>query len=141
MSLTFNQVLRKRVKKKIKRVKFNVLLRSPMRAGTVVKVTTKSPCRPNSAKRRVVKVRIMTKKRNLNCKEKFKISYDVFVHIPGENHNLDVGKYIMVAGGNLQDTPGVFFTAIRGKLDLLGVEGRKSSRSKYGQKKQKNVEK
>lgn len=139
--ITFNQTIKRRLKKKNKyKKKLYILNTAPMRSGTVVKVTTLPPRRPNSAKRKVVKVKIKNLfRKNPKDKSKKKSKYfEIFAYVPGIGHNLDVSNNVIIQGGNLQDTPNVQFNCIRGKKDLNGVKDRKSSRSKFGVKKENN---
>ena len=121
MSSTINQLfLQKRIKKK-KINKSPALKKCPQRKGICLKVYTKTPKKPNSALRKVAKVRLTSK-------------YTVITYIPGIGHNLQEHSIVLVCGGRVQDLPGVKYHIIRGKYDLLGILNRKSSRSKYGTK-------
>jgi small subunit ribosomal protein S12 len=103
-------------------MKLNKLLKSaPQRKGICEKVYTMKPKKPNSAIRKVAKVRI-----NDNFK--------VLAYIPGEGHNLQEHREVLIRGGGRKDLPGINYTLIRGVLDLQGVSKRKTSRSKYGTK-------
>jgi small subunit ribosomal protein S12 len=108
--------------KKIKRIKKPALMKNPQRKGVCLKVYTRAPKKPNSALRKLVKVRLT----NL---------IDVIAYIPGEGHNLQEHSMILIKGGRVKDLPGVKYRVIRGKLDVQGVLNRKTSRSKYGTKK------
>ena len=121
---TINQLVRKgraiqRAKKK------NVALdRCPQRRGVCLLVKTVTPKKPNSALRKVARVRLSNGK-------------EVTAYIPGIEHNLQEHSIVLVRGGRVRDLPGVRYHVVRGTLDALGVEGRKQSRSKYGAKKPK----
>lgn len=119
--ITLSQLSRKKRCKKKRKVQ-SVLQNNPQLKGVCLKVFTKSPKKPNSAVRKVAKVKLSTKK-------------EVIVYIPGENHNLKEHDYVLIRGGRTQDLPGVNYKIIRGVLDSTGVLGRKTSRSKYGVKK------
>ena len=108
--------------KKIKRIKKPALMKSPQRKGVCLKVYTRAPKKPNSALRKLVKVRLTN-------------SIDVIAYIPGEGHNLQEHSMVSIKGGRVKDLPGVKYRVIRGKLDVQGVLNRKTSRSKYGTKK------
>jgi small subunit ribosomal protein S12 len=108
--------------KKIKRIKKPALMKSPQRKGVCLKVYTRAPKKPNSALRKLVKVRLTN-------------SIDVIAYIPGEGHNLQEHSMVLIKGGRVKDLPGVKYRVIRGKLDVQGVLNRKTSRSKYGTKK------
>lgn len=94
---------------------------SPFKRGVVLQVRTMTPRKPNSALRKVARVRLSNKQ-------------EVTAYIPGEGHNLAEHAVVMIRGGRVKDLPGVKYHIVRGKLDTGGVEGRKSSRSKYGTK-------
>ena len=100
----------------------------PQRRGVCVRVYTTTPKKPNSAMRKVARVRLTNGK-------------EVNSYIPGEGHNLQEHSVVLVRGGRVKDLPGVRYHIIRGKLDSLGVAGRNRSRSKYGMKKAKKEEK
>ncbi|MBU0576768.1 30S ribosomal protein S12 [Patescibacteria group bacterium] len=132
---TINQLIRKGRKQKIKRVKssalrrsFNMLKNSPVRTtnpqkrGVCTIVKTMTPKKPNSALRKVARVRLSNK-------------IEVTAYIPGEGHNLAEHSVVLVRGGRVKDLPGVKYHIIRGVHDTGGVSERKSSRSKYGVKK------
>ena len=95
---------------------------SPFKRGVCVKVTTKTPKKPNSALRKVARVRLTN-------------GYEVWAYIGGEGHNLQEHAVVLVRGGRVPDLPGVRYHIVRGNLDLQGVENRKQGRSKYGAKK------
>lgn len=95
---------------------------APFKRGVCVKVTTKTPKKPNSALRKVARVRLTN-------------GYEVWAYIGGEGHNLQEHAVVLVRGGRVKDLPGVRYHVVRGNLDLQGVENRKQGRSKYGAKK------
>ncbi|HSX33975.1 MAG TPA: 30S ribosomal protein S12 [Candidatus Saccharimonadales bacterium] len=96
---------------------------SPLKRGVCVKVTTKTPKKPNSALRKVARVRLTN-------------GYEVWAYIGGEGHNLQEHAVVMIRGGRVPDLPGVRYHIVRGALDLQGVQNRKRGRSKYGTKKE-----
>jgi small subunit ribosomal protein S12 len=96
---------------------------SPLKRGVCVKVTTKTPKKPNSALRKVARVRLSS-------------GYEVWAYIGGEGHNLQEHAVVLVRGGRVKDLPGVRYHIVRGSLDLQGVQNRKKGRSKYGAKKE-----
>jgi len=96
---------------------------APFKRGVCVKVTTKTPKKPNSALRKVARVRLQN-------------GYEVWAYIGGEGHNLQEHAVVMVRGGRVKDLPGVRYHIVRGALDLQGVNNRKKARSKYGTKKE-----
>jgi small subunit ribosomal protein S12 len=97
---------------------------SPFKRGVCIRVTTKTPKKPNSAMRKVARVRLTN-------------GHEVWAYIGGEKHNLQEHAVVLVRGGRVKDLPGVRYHIVRGRLDLQGVEGRKKGRSKYGAKKPK----
>ncbi len=120
---TINQLtFKNKRKKKIKKAKTPALKGNPQLRGICVKVYIRTPKKPNSAQRKVAKVKLSTRQR-------------VEVYIPGEGHNLQEYSVVLVRGGRVPDLPGVKYHLIRGKLDFKGVKNRKQSRSKYGTKK------
>jgi len=121
---TINQLVRKdRVKQRAK--KKNVALDAcPQKRGVCLLVKTVTPRKPNSALRKVARVRLTNGK-------------EVTAYIPGVDHNLQEHSIVLVRGGRVRDLPGVRYHVIRGTLDTLGVDGRKQGRSKYGAKKPK----
>ncbi len=121
---TINQLIRKRRKKLRKKHKVPALLGNPQRRGVCTKVHTLAPKKPNSALRKVAKVRLTS-------------GYEVTCYIPGEGHSLQEHSIVLVEGGRVKDLPGVRYHIIRGTMDTSGVEGRKQSRSRYGTKKSK----
>jgi len=119
---TINQLVRKRRKKRRKQSKAPVLERCPQKQGVCLQVRTMTPKKPNSALRKITRVRLSNGK-------------EVTVYIPGEGHNLQEHSIVLVRGGRVRDLPGVRYLVIRGALDALGVDGRRQSRSRYGAKK------
>jgi len=121
---TINQLVRKGRKKVIKKSKSPVLDKCPHKQGVCTQVKTMTPKKPNSALRRVARVRLSNGK-------------EVTVYIPGEGHNLQEHSIVLIRGGRVRDLPGVRYHVIRGTLDASGVDDRKRSRSKYGTKRPK----
>ncbi len=121
---TINQLIRKGRKKIGKKKKTPALQSNPLRRGVCVRVYTATPKKPNSALRKVARVRLTN-------------GAEVTAYIPGIGHNLQEHSIVMVRGGRVKDLPGVRYKVVRGALDTAGVEGRKSSRSRYGAKKPK----
>lgn len=120
---TINQLVRKgRQAAKVKS-KSPALVNCPQRRGVCLAVKTQTPKKPNSALRKVARVRLTT-------------GYEVTAYIPGEGHNLQEHSVVLVRGGRVADLPGVRYHIVRGTLDATGVEGRKRGRSKYGAKRQ-----
>jgi len=121
---TINQLCRReRVQQKSKS-KSPVLESNPFKKGVCLAVKTMTPKKPNSALRKIARVRLSNGK-------------EVTAYIPGEEHNLQEHSIVLVRGGRVRDLPGVRYHIVRGTLDALGVDGRKRSRSKYGTKKGK----
>ena len=122
---TISQLVRKgRVKMKV-RTKSPALNRCPQRRGVCVRVYTSTPKKPNSALRKVARVRLTN-------------GIEVTTYIPGVGHNLQEHSNVMIRGGRVKDLPGVRYHVVRGTLDAVGVEGRRQSRSKYGAKRPKS---
>jgi len=121
---TINQLVRFGRKKVKKKVKAPALERCPQKKGVCVRVYTTTPKKPNSALRKVARVRLTN-------------GIEVTTYIPGEGHNLQEHSVVLLRGGRVKDLPGVRYHMIRGALDTMGVEDRKQSRSKYGTKKPK----
>jgi len=119
---TINQLMKKGRKSVKKKGKSLALQKSPQKKGVCVSVRTLTPKKPNSALRKVARVRLSNGKM-------------VTAYIPGEGHNLQEHSIVLVRGGRVKDLPGVKYHIIRGTLDTAGVEGRKQSRSRYGRKK------
>ena len=118
---TVNQLVRKGRKKVKKKSKSPVLEGCPQKRGVCLTVRTQTPKKPNSALRKIARVRLSNGK-------------EVTVYIPGEGHNLQEHSIVLVRGGRVRDLPGVRYHVVRGALDAAGVEGRKQGRSKYGAK-------
>ncbi|MEA3451623.1 MAG: 30S ribosomal protein S12 [Bacteroidota bacterium] len=121
---TIQQLIRKGRKEMTKKSKSPALKSSPQRRGVCVRVYTTTPKKPNSAMRKVARVRLTTGR-------------EVNAYIPGEGHNLQEHSIVLVRGGRVKDLPGVRYHIVRGTLDADGVEGRRQRRSKYGAKKPK----
>ena len=121
MMLTINQLVKKNRRKKRKFSKSPVLNQCPQKRGVCLQVRTMTPKKPNSALRKITRVRLSNGK-------------EVTVYIPGEGHTLQEHSIVLVRGGRVRDLPGVRYQVVRGALDTLGVEGRKQSRSRYGTK-------
>ncbi|MDI9571234.1 MAG: 30S ribosomal protein S12 [Pseudomonadota bacterium] len=119
---TINQLVRKGRIKMEEKTKSPALVGSPQRRGVCVRVYTSTPKKPNSALRKVARVRLTT-------------GYEVTSYIPGVGHNLQEHSVVLVRGGRVKDLPGVRYHIVRGTLDAVGVQGRKQGRSKYGAKK------
>jgi small subunit ribosomal protein S12 len=122
---TIAQLIRKSRIKKIKKGKSPALTKCPFRRGVCLQVKTMTPKKPNSALRKIARVRLTNK-------------YEVTAYIPGEGHNLQEHSIVLVRGGRVKDLPGVRYHIVRGTLDTSGVTKRKKSRSKYGAKKQES---
>ncbi len=133
---TINQLVRKSRKSATGKSKSPALLRitnnlktrsyekaSPFKRGVCIRVTTKTPKKPNSALRKVARVRLTN-------------GHEVWAYIGGEGHNLQEHAVVLVRGGRVKDLPGVRYHIVRGSLDLQGVQNRKQGRSKYGAKKE-----
>ncbi len=118
---TINQLVRKGRKKLKSKSKSLDLERCPQKKGVCLQVMTRTPKKPNSALRKVARVRLTNGK-------------EVTAYIPGEGHNLQEHSIVLIRGGRVRDLPGVKYHIIRGKLDTGGVDGRKRGRSKYGSK-------
>ncbi len=121
---TINQLIRNSRKKVVKKTKAPALTGCPQRRGVCTRVYTTSPKKPNSAVRKVARVRLTN-------------GYEVISYIPGEGHNLQEHSIVLIKGGRVRDLPGVRYRIIRGVLDAAGVEGRRKSRSAYGTKRPK----
>lgn len=122
---TINQLVRSgRVPKEFKS-KVPALGRCPQRRGVCTRVYTTTPKKPNSALRKVARVRLTN-------------GYEVTAYIGGEGHNLQEHSVVLIRGGRVKDLPGVRYHIVRGSLDTAGVSGRRRGRSKYGAKKQKS---
>lgn len=123
---TINQLVRKGRSKIRYKSKSPALENSPFRRGVCIQVMTRTPKKPNSAMRKVAKVRLTN-------------GYEVIAYIPDEGHNLQEHSIVLVRGGRVKDLPGVRYHIVRGTLDAAGVEKRRVSRSKYGVKRPKEA--
>ncbi len=121
---TINQLVKKGRKKKERKSKVPALAGAPQRRGVCVIVRTARPKKPNSALRKVAKVRLTS-------------GAEVTAYIPGIGHNLQEHSIVLVRGGRVKDLPGVRYHIVRGALDAAGVDNRKRARSKYGVKRPK----
>jgi small subunit ribosomal protein S12 len=121
---TINQLVRQGRRQLKMRTASPALARCPQRRGVCIRVYTTTPKKPNSALRKVARVRLTN-------------GFEVTSYIPGEGHNLQEHSVVMVRGGRVKDLPGVRYHIVRGTLDTTGVENRRQSRSKYGTKKPK----
>jgi small subunit ribosomal protein S12 len=121
---TINQLVRKGRKRVEKKTTTPALKSAPQKRGVCTRVYTSTPKKPNSALRKVARVRLTT-------------GSEVTAYIPGIGHNLQEHSVVLVRGGRVKDLPGVRYHIVRGTLDTLGVDGRRQSRSKYGAKKPK----
>ncbi|SCY80253.1 30S ribosomal protein S12 [Desulfoluna spongiiphila] len=121
---TINQLVRKGRTRAKKKTSTPALMGGPQKRGVCTRVYTSTPKKPNSALRKVARVRLTT-------------GVEITAYIPGIGHNLQEHSVVLVRGGRVKDLPGVRYTIVRGTLDTLGVEDRKQSRSKYGARKPK----
>ena len=121
---TINQLVRKPRKSAVVKSKSPALEDCPQRRGVCTRVYTTTPKKPNSALRKVARVRLST-------------GIEITAYIPGEGHNLQEHSIVLVRGGRVKDLPGVRYHIVRGALDTQGVKGRQQARSKYGAKKEK----
>lgn len=121
---TINQLVRHGRKDKAVKSKSPALAKCPQRRGVCLQVMTRTPKKPNSALRKVAKVRLTN-------------GYEVIAYIGGEGHNLQEHSIVLVRGGRVKDLPGVRYHIVRGTLDCLGVDARRRGRSKYGAKRPK----
>ena len=121
---TINQLIAKGRRQQKRRTKSPALVSSPMKRGVCVRVYTTTPKKPNSALRKVARVRLTN-------------GTEVTAYIGGEGHNLQEHSVVMVRGGRVKDLPGVRYHIVRGSLDCAGVSARRQARSKYGSKKPK----
>ncbi len=122
--VTINQLIRKGRKKQLSKSKSPALMGCPQKRGVCTRVMTVTPKKPNSALRKVARVRLTN-------------GIEVTAYIPGIGHSLQEHSVVLIRGGRVKDLPGVRYHIIRGALDALGVVDRKKSRSKYGTKKPK----
>ena len=118
---TINQLVRKKRKTQRRDSKSPVLDKCPAKRGVCLQVKTMTPKKPNSALRKVARVRLTN-------------GQEVSAYIPGEGHNLQEHSMVLVRGGRVKDLPGVRYHIVRGTLDCLGIESRRRGRSKYGTK-------
>ncbi|XWO14354.1 30S ribosomal protein S12 [Candidatus Hepatincola sp. Pdp] len=121
---TINQLIKKPRQKVTSRNRVPALLGSPQRRGVCTRVYTTTPKKPNSALRKVARVRLTS-------------NQEVTAYIPGEGHNLQEHSVVLVRGGRVKDLPGVLYHVVRGSLDTHGIDKRRQRRSKYGSKKPK----
>jgi small subunit ribosomal protein S12 len=121
---TISQLVRKGRVQVVKRTKSPALQSCPQKRGVCVRVFTQTPKKPNSALRKVARVRLTN-------------TIEVSSYIPGEGHNLQEHSLVLIRGGRVKDLPGVRYHVVRGTLDTVGVSDRKQSRSKYGAKRPK----
>lgn len=121
---TINQLVRQQRKAKIRKTSAPALKACPQKRGVCVRVYTSTPKKPNSALRKVARVRLTN-------------GMEVTSYIPGEGHNLQEHSVVLIRGGRVKDLPGVRYHVVRGTLDAAGVSGRRQSRSKYGAKRPK----
>jgi len=121
---TINQLIRKGRKKKQRKSDAPALMQCPQRRGVCTRVYTSTPKKPNSALRKIARVRLTN-------------GMEVTSYIPGEGHSLQEHSIVLIRGGRVKDLPGIRYHIIRGTLDATGVSGRRRGRSKYGTKKEK----
>jgi small subunit ribosomal protein S12 len=121
---TINQLIRLGREKLKPKTAAPALMKCPQRRGVCIRVYTSTPKKPNSALRKVARVRLTN-------------GYEVTTYIPGVGHNLQEHSVVLIRGGRVKDLPGVRYHVIRGTLDAVGVQNRKKSRSKYGAKRPK----
>jgi len=122
---TINQLVRKPRQRKVEKSKVPALEASPQRRGVCTRVYTTTPKKPNSALRKVARVRLTS-------------GFEVSTYIGGEGHNLQEHSVVLIRGGRVKDLPGVRYHVVRGSLDTSGVEARRQGRSKYGAKRPKS---
>jgi len=121
---TVNQLVKRSRKDKRQKNKVPAMQHNPQKRGVCIKVYTTTPKKPNSALRKVARVKLTN-------------GFEVIAYIPGEGHNLQEHSVVLIRGGRVKDLPGVRYHIIRGTLDTQGVKGRKQRRSKYGAKRPK----
>ena len=121
---TINQLVRKPRKRQVKKSKSVALQKNPQKRGVCRRVWTVTPKKPNSALRKVARVRLTN-------------GYEVTAYIPGIGHNLQEHSIVLIRGGRVKDLPGVRYHIVRGVLDTAGTENRRQSRSKYGTRRPK----
>lgn len=122
---TINQLIKKPRCPKTRKAKMPALEACPQKRGVCTRVYTTTPKKPNSALRKVARVRLTN-------------GFEVTAYIPGEGHNLQEHSVVLIRGGRVKDLPGVRYHIVRGSLDTSGVSGRRRSRSKYGEKRPKD---
>nr|BAL70548.1 small subunit ribosomal protein 12 [Plasmodium ovale] len=121
--LSLNKLLYKKKNKNLIKINNNCLLnKCPQKKGIVLKILIKTPKKPNSALRKVAKIKLSNKK-------------EILAYIPGEGKSIQEHNFVLIKGGRVKDLPGIKYKIIRGALDSVGVLNRKTSRSKYGTKK------
>ena len=118
---TINQLVRKGRSRDKRKPKSPLLEACPQKRGVCLQVKTQTPKKPNSALRKIARVRLSTGK-------------EITAYIPGEGHNLQEHSIVLVRGGRVRDLPGVRYKVVRGTLDTMGIDDRKRGRSKYGSK-------
>lgn len=121
---TIQQLIKNKRSKRIYAKNAPALKHNPQKKGVCLKVYTRTPKKPNSAIRKIAKVRLTNR-------------FEIIAYIPGETHNLQEHSVVLVRGGRVKDLPGVRYHLIRGKYDFQGLQNRKQRRSKYGTKKNK----
>ena len=121
---TLNQLVRQGRKRQLSKTASPALKSAPQKRGVCTRVYTTTPKKPNSALRKVARVRLTN-------------GFEVTAYIPGEGHNLQEHSIVLIRGGRVKDLPGVRYHIVRGTLDASGVDGRNQSRSKYGTKRKK----
>ncbi|HIM82330.1 MAG TPA: 30S ribosomal protein S12 [Nitrososphaerales archaeon] len=121
---TVNQLIRKGRKRSVKKTTSRALENNPQKRGVCTRVYTTTPKKPNSALRKVARVRLTN-------------GIEATAYIPGEGHNLQEHSIVLIEGGRVKDLPGVRYHIVRGTLDTSGVDDRRTSRSRYGAKKPK----
>ena len=121
---TVNQLIRKSRKRTVKKTASRALENNPQKRGVFTRVYTTTPKKPNSALRKVARVRLTN-------------GIEATAYIPGEGHNLQEHSIVLIEGGRVKDLPGVRYHIVRGSLDTAGVDDRRTSRSRYGAKKPK----
>jgi small subunit ribosomal protein S12 len=121
---TLNQLVRRGRKRQLSKTASPALKGAPQKRGVCTRVYTSTPKKPNSALRKVARVRLTN-------------GMEVTCYIPGEGHNLQEHSIVLIRGGRVKDLPGVRYHVVRGTLDASGVDGRTQSRSKYGTKRKK----
>ena len=121
---TINQLIRQGREKRVKKSTAPIMQKNPQKRGVCLSVTTTSPKKPNSAMRKIARVRLSN-------------GMEVTSYIPGEGHNLQEHSVVLIRGGRVKDLPGTRYHVIRGTLDTAGVANRRQARSKYGAKRPK----